>query len=68
MKHIKRKSTQKNIGNTNIPWVEKYRPTKLENIVLSELNYTILNEVSKLNSPPNLLFMDHLEQEKQQLY
>lgn len=56
MKHIKIKPFQKNNMKSNIPWVEKYRPTELEQIVLSDLNFLILNEISDLDSPPNLLF------------
>jgi len=38
-------------------WVEKYRPTKLEDIVLSNNNRTILESISKKNEIPNLLFV-----------
>jgi len=38
-----------------IPWVEKYRPTIFENIVLSEENKKIFNNIFKTNYLPNLL-------------
>ena len=40
----------------HIPWVEKYRPNKFEDIVLEETNKTILNNIIADNSFPNLLF------------
>ena len=40
----------------HIPWVEKYRPTKLSNVVLDPTNKTILNNIIKKNYFPNLLF------------
>ena len=39
----------------NIPWVEKYRPTSFENIVLDKINQTILENIIKMNMFPNLL-------------
>ena len=39
----------------NIPWVEKYRPTSFENIVLDKVNQTILENIIKMNMFPNLL-------------
>lgn len=39
----------------NIPWVEKYRPTSFENIVLDEVNQTILENIIEMNMFPNLL-------------
>ena len=41
---------------TYIPWVEKYRPNKFENIVLDENNRIILNNIIEFNYFPNLLF------------
>lgn len=38
-----------------IPWVEKYRPTQLESVVLNELLQTRLQNLDKFNMP-NLLF------------
>lgn len=40
----------------NSPWVEKYRPTKFENIVLSGINKRILENIINFNYFPNLLF------------
>jgi len=39
----------------NVPWVEKYRPTSFENIVLDDVNQTILENIIKMNMFPNLL-------------
>lgn len=39
-----------------IPWVEKYRPSCFEKIVLDENNKTILNNMVDFNYFPNLLF------------
>ena len=41
--------------NNSIPWVEKYRPTTFENIVLDPLNKIILNNIVEHNRFPNLL-------------
>ncbi len=40
----------------NSPWVEKYRPTKFEDIVLEPLNKTLLTNIIETNNFPNLLF------------
>lgn len=42
--------------NNYIPWVEKYRPIKFDDIVLSDINKTILNNILEDNYFPNLLF------------
>ena len=41
--------------NDKIPWVEKYRPKKFNNIVLSDLNKKILENIIKTKNFPNLL-------------
>ena len=33
----------------NIPWVEKYRPTSFDNIVLDDVNQTILKNIIDMN-------------------
>ena len=38
-----------------IPWVEKYRPTSFDNIVLSETNKIIFSNILKKNYFPNML-------------
>tara|TARA_B110000967_G_C18763824_1_gene499304 strand:- start:51 stop:1004 length:954 start_codon:yes stop_codon:yes gene_type:complete len=43
-------------SNNNIPWVEKYRPTKFENIVLDKLNRQIFTNILENEYFPNLLF------------
>ena len=40
---------------TYIPWVEKYRPVDFQNIVLSDENKKIFNNIFKKNYMPNLL-------------
>ena len=40
---------------SSIPWVEKYRPTVFEKIVLENSNKIILENVLKMNAFPNLL-------------
>jgi DNA polymerase III delta prime subunit len=41
--------------NDKIPWVEKYRPKKFNDIVLSQINRNILENIIKTNNFPNLL-------------
>tara|TARA_B100000902_G_scaffold398722_1_gene466572 strand:+ start:68 stop:1027 length:960 start_codon:yes stop_codon:yes gene_type:complete len=43
------------IINNSKPWVEKYRPNILNNIVLDITNKKILNNILKLNYLPNIL-------------
>ena len=40
----------------NIPWVEKYRPTQFENIVLDPLNRQVFKNILEKAYFPNLLF------------
>lgn len=40
----------------NIPWVEKYRPTKFEKIVLDPMNRTLFENIIAHNYFPNMLF------------
>jgi len=42
--------------NENIPWVEKYRPTKFDEIVLDTSNRTIFDNVLTTGHFPNLMF------------
>ena len=42
--------------NDTRPWIEKYRPTKFDDIVLDPLNKKLLKNIVKQNSFPNLLF------------
>jgi len=44
------------LKNTNIPWVEKYRPNHFDNIVLDPINRKIFQNILKNNYFPNLLF------------
>lgn len=39
-----------------IPWVEKYRPTKFDDIVLDPLNKVLFRNIIEFNHFPNLLF------------
>ena len=41
--------------DTTIPWVEKYRPTKLNEIVLDPLNKSIIDRIIETNHFPNIL-------------
>lgn len=40
----------------NVPWVEKYRPTEFNNIILNNSNKTIFSNMINNNIFPNLLF------------
>ena len=40
----------------SIPWVEKYRPSKIKDIVLDDNNKLIIDNIIKKNYFPNLLF------------
>jgi len=40
----------------NIPWVEKYRPTAFDDIVLDQSNRTVFQNILKTGYFPNLLF------------
>ena len=45
-----------NQSNENIPWVEKYRPTTVDKIVLDESNRIVFNNILNTGCFPNLLF------------
>lgn len=42
--------------NTNSPWVEKYRPSKFDNIVLDPTNRKLFEKIIEKEHFPNLLF------------
>ena len=42
--------------NDAMPWVEKYRPSCFDEIVLDPMNRMILSNILKTNYFPNLLF------------
>ena len=44
-----------NDTTSSIPWVEKYRPTSLKNIVMDEVNTNILKNILEKEHFPNLL-------------
>lgn len=44
------------LRNVAIPWVEKYRPTQFDNIVLDPLNRTFFENIISKKHFPNLLF------------
>ena len=50
------KSTSTTNNNTTIPWVEKYRPQTLQDIVLDQNNRLIFDNIVKSQKFPNLLF------------
>ena len=52
----------------SIPWIEKYRPTNFEEIVLDKINRTLFENILTNNYFPNLLFMDLLELENHYYY
>ena len=43
------------MNDSHKPWVEKYRPTNFDDIVLDDINKNILNNILNSNSFPNLL-------------
>lgn len=38
------------------PWIEKYRPTKIEDIILSNENKTMIKNMIKMDNYPNMIF------------
>jgi len=42
--------------HSSIPWVEKYRPSNFEDIVLDDMNRQIFRNILKKNYFPNLIF------------
>ena len=42
--------------SSSIPWIELYRPTKMENIVLNSMNRKLFHNMLEKNYFPNLLF------------
>ena len=45
-----------NLNNECVPWIEKFRPSHFEDIVLDPLNKEILQNIIKTSYFPNLLF------------
>jgi DNA polymerase III delta prime subunit len=45
-----------NLVNNSVPWVEKYRPTIFDDIVLDPINKIILQNILNTSYFPNLLF------------
>ena len=39
-----------------IPWIEKYRPTSFEKIILDDINHTIFKKMLEENFIPNMIF------------
>jgi DNA polymerase III delta prime subunit len=44
------------MATTSIPWIEKYRPTNFDSIVLDSINRTLFENILKKKHFPNLLF------------
>ena len=44
------------VGNDQIPWIEKYRPTQFDHIVLDPLNREFFQNIIQKGNFPNLLF------------
>ena len=40
----------------NIPWIEKYRPLKLEDVIADENILTEMNNIIKNKNIPNMIF------------
>jgi len=49
-------ATTTHLMNDSMPWVEKYRPSCFDDIVLDPMNRMILSNILKTNYFPNLLF------------
>jgi replication factor C subunit 3/5 len=45
-----------NKSKSILPWVEKYRPTNFDDVVLDPQNKILFNNIIKFNNFPNLLF------------
>ena len=43
--------------NKNIPWVEKYRPTDFNDVIFSETNQIIFEEIINKQYFPNMIFV-----------
>ena len=43
-------------ANTTIPWIEKYRPSNFDDIVLDDINKQMFKNILSQNYFPNLLF------------
>jgi replication factor C subunit 3/5 len=48
--------TDSSTAKNNIPWVEKYRPTQFEDIVLDPMNRSLFQQILNKDYFPNLLF------------
>jgi DNA polymerase III delta prime subunit len=48
--------TDSSTAKNNIPWVEKYRPTHFDDIVLDPMNRSLFQEILNKDYFPNLLF------------
>ena len=42
--------------NHSQPWIEKYRPQRIHDIILNDTNKTIINTMIRLDKYPNMLF------------
>ena len=49
-------SLKDKMNNKYIPFVEKYRPTQFEDVILDDINKTILNNIIETSYFPNLIF------------
>ena len=49
-------TTNNETSTKTIPWVEKYRPSNFDEIVLSDTNNTICQNIVTMDYFPNLLF------------
>lgn len=53
--NLKKEDTKTEINDEHIPWVEKYRPKQLSNIILDKNNEMILENILKQKIFPNML-------------
>ena len=45
-----------NVINNKIPWIEKYRPTKLKDLILSKTMHDKIKNIIKSGILPNMIF------------
>lgn len=49
--------TKEKIYDITLPWIEKYRPNKLKDLLLDDIIYTKINKIIKQKFIPNLLLV-----------
>jgi DNA polymerase III delta prime subunit len=51
--------SKENAANATIPWIEKYRPTQFDDIVMDSVNHHLFSQILEKNYFPHLLFYGH---------